>query len=180
MSKTIVKIQLDERIIISEPLFLTDTLLSIRETIKKRINVLFLFLNKEGNIINKNEENSVCANNIINKEIIKLKSENREIEIYLNNEYICSINLNYLEERQNLEEFRKKLILLNENLNENTLFLDKYIDVIERKNENNIVIKDIINKNKIKLIINNADFSKYTIIDKIINEDEECQECQDI
>ena len=75
---------------------------------------------------------------------------------------------------------RKKLILLNENLNENTLFLDKYIDVIERKNENNIVIKDIINKNKIKLIINNADFSKYTIIDKIINEDEECQECQDI
>ena len=99
MSKTIVKIQLDERIIISEPLFLTDTLLSIRETIKKRINVLFLFLNKEGNIINKNEENSVCANNIINKEIIKLKSENREIEIYLNNEYICSINLNYLEEK---------------------------------------------------------------------------------
>ena len=114
MSKVIVKIKLDEKIIFSKPLSLTDTLSLIREKIKERVNLNFVFLNNNKDIINKFEENNFCLKDIINQyyingKIIQLKSEEREIEIYLNNKYIYSINLYYLEEEKNIEELRERL-----------------------------------------------------------------------
>lgn len=114
MSKIIVKIKLDEKIIFSKSLSLTDTLSLIREKIKERVNLNFVFLNNNKDIINKLEENNFCLKDIINQyyingKILQLKSEEREIEIYLNNKYIYSINLNYLEEEKNIEELRERL-----------------------------------------------------------------------
>ena len=56
MQKQIIKILFDDEPIGTKPLLLDDTLLSIREVLKDRVNLPYLFLDKEGNEIKKEIE----------------------------------------------------------------------------------------------------------------------------
>ena len=69
-----VKVKLDEEFKCTKPLELNKTLVSIREKIKKKIGDAF-FLDKEGNIIDREDENNLNLKDILlDSKIIKLKS----------------------------------------------------------------------------------------------------------
>ena len=69
-----VKVELDDKIICTKPFELNETLESIREKIKEKIGDAF-FLDKEGNIIDKEDEKDMNLEDILlDSKIIKLKS----------------------------------------------------------------------------------------------------------
>ena len=69
-----VKVELDDKIKCTKPFELNETLESIREKIKEKIGDAF-FLDKEGNIIDKEDEKDMNLEDILlDSKIIKLKS----------------------------------------------------------------------------------------------------------
>ena len=78
MKKQPTKVELDGKIIFTKPMIKEDNLTSIRELIKDRIESSFVFLDQEGNVIDKNDENDFTLEDIIEGKKIKLKSEEGE------------------------------------------------------------------------------------------------------
>ena len=92
MSKIIVKIELEGKIIFSKPLILENDLISIREKINPRMNCSYHFLNKNENDIDITQEKDYKLKDIIfGKNIIKVKLTN--FNIVLNGKIVCSINI---------------------------------------------------------------------------------------
>ena len=98
-SKSIYKIELDGKIIFSKPLILNESVNSIREKIKDRVSIPFLFLDKEKKVINECDENNFNVDDIKDGKIIRLKSENNNS---INNYSNENIIINILENDRNI------------------------------------------------------------------------------
>lgn len=142
--KEIIKINLDNKIIGSKPLFLNDSLSTIREKIKaKTKEQQFSFLDKQGKVIKKDNEAYYKLDYILyDKNIIKLKNDNfPEIKILMNNICQCKINIS---KESTLILIRSKLENI---LNFNFIFLDEDGNEIELEDENDFTINNIIQEN---------------------------------
>ncbi len=172
-SKSIYKIELDGKIIFSKPLILNESVHSIREKIKDRVSIPFLFLDKEKKVINKYDENKFNLDDIKYGKIIRLKSENNNsinnysneniiINILENDRNIISIKGNY---KMNLEKTRK---LINDEKIYNFIFLDYEGNEVDKNDEIDFNIEDILYNQiiRIKFKPKNIDFSKYELIKK--------------
>ena len=158
--KQITRILLDDKAICSKPLLINDSLSSIREIIKEKINTDFLFLDLDGNKIEKEDEKDFALKNISSEKQIKMVSieENSpSIKIFLNEKMITSINI---EESNNLDESRN---IINKNIKEDFLFLDPDENLIEKEDEKDFQIKDILKQNAIKLKCPITDFPPATL-----------------
>jgi hypothetical protein len=140
----IIKIELNGKIICSKLLFLNDNLISIREKIKNEINFSFLFLDEDGNKINKENEIDFLLNDIKIGNVIKLTTKSI-IKIELDGEIICSKPLVL---NDNLISIREKI---KNRINSSFLFLDKDANTIYKEDENDYLLEDITIGNVIKL-----------------------------
>ena len=146
MKKEIIRIQLDEKIIGSKPLFPNDTLTSIREKIKEKIKEKYIFLDKDLNEIEKNDEDDYLLKDIEVEKIIRLKSDKTntsEIKIFLKNKDILSINCS---SDKNLKDLRQ---ILKNKINENFSFLDIDDNLVEKEDEQDYNVKDILHEENI-------------------------------
>ena len=99
--KLIIKFQLNEEIKFSKPFKTEDKLLSIREKIKERFDCSFQFIDHENNSVDPLDETDLTAEDILDGQIIKLKSiedsssnsNKKELNILINDQKICSISL---------------------------------------------------------------------------------------
>ena len=150
MSKTITKIELDGKIIGSKPLLSDDTLTSIRGKIKEKTKgINYKFLDNDGNDIEASDENDYSLQDIINEKKIKIISieseDSDQLKIYLNDELKFSKNIS---QNNNLNEARK---ILENDLPKDFIFLDQDECEIEKQDENDYSIQDILNNESIKL-----------------------------
>ena len=99
MSKQITKIELDGNSLGTKPLITSDTLTSIREKIKERVNVTYIFLDNNGQPINREKENDFSLESISENKMIRIKAENNtstsKINLILNDTNTCSIDCHY-------------------------------------------------------------------------------------
>ena len=145
MVKQITNIEVNGKIIGSKPLQMEDNLISIKEKIKNKVNSPFIFLDKSGKTIAKENEDSLKLEDIIFEQKIKLKLLESGIKIFLNNKNVCSVEC---PTDKSLDYLRK---MLNDKIKENFLFLDTNLNEIDLDDENDYLIKNIIKVNEIKL-----------------------------
>ncbi len=147
-----VKVELNGSIICTIHLKLNETLKSIRNKIKDRVGNA-LFLDKDGNTIDKEDEWAFSLEYILDSKRIKLKSSETsgfEIKVLVNEKNICSKNY---PKTENLKSFRKSLI--NE-IKENFKFLDQEGNDIDEVDEEYFQLEDILKNDIIKLKSNNS------------------------
>ena len=145
MVKQVTNIEINGKIIGSKPLLTEDNLILIKEKIKNKVNSPFIFLDKSGKTIDKENENTVKLEDIIFEQKIKLKLIESGIKIFLNNKNICSIECSKDINLSNLRE------MINDKIKEDYVFLDSNLNEIDIEDENDYLIKDIIKANEIKL-----------------------------
>ena len=151
--KQIIKISLDEKIIFSKPFFMNENLNSIREKINKRLEkdfILkdFIFLDLDGNYIDKEDENDFTLEDISNDKIIKIKSfkdNNENIKVILDEKIACFINY---EEKKSLDESRN---IIKQKIKNDFIFLDIEENEVDKEDEKDFKIEDIMKNNTIKL-----------------------------
>ena len=146
MSKIIIKIELDGKRIGSKPLFENDTLTVIRDKIKGKTDIPYIFLDQDEIAIEANDEPEYTLKDIEVNKIIKIKSvEEKGISFLLNNKKICTMDL---EKQTKLDEIRNQLKAKNL---EDFFFLDSDGNLIEKDDEKDYSIEDCLNDEKIKL-----------------------------
>jgi len=146
MSKTITKIEFGGKIIGSKPLLSDETLTSVRSKIKEKTkDISYQFLDSDGNNIEIQDEDDYKLSDIINDKKIKIVAfENGElIKIFLNDKEFCSKNISEL---QNLDEIRN---LIKKEINQDFNFLDADGCDIEKGDEKDYSVKDILNNQSI-------------------------------
>ena len=74
MGRKVIKFNINGEIKFSKPFQTEDNLISIREKIKERFNCSFQFIDHENNPVDCNDENDFTAEDILDGQIIKLKS----------------------------------------------------------------------------------------------------------
>ena len=74
MGRKIIKFNLNGELKFSKPFQTEDKLLSIREKIKERFDCSFQFIDQDNNPVDCNDENDFTAEDILDGQIIKLKS----------------------------------------------------------------------------------------------------------
>ena len=178
ISKLECKINLDGKAIFSKPLVLNEYVDAIRNLIKDRISSSFIFLDQDGNAIDKSDENGFKLEDIVKEKVIKLKSEGSNsnnpsetqgsnINVFEGNKKLCSVNCN---NSMKLDQTRKAI---NNNIKDDFIFLDSEGNAIDKSDEKDFSIEDILINDVIKLKIKgkkkdkkNIDFSKFKIIKK--------------
>ena len=151
MVKQVTNIEINGKIIGSKPLLMEDNLITIKEKIKNKVRSPFVFLDKSGKTIVKENEESLKLEDIIFEQKIKLKLLESGIKIILNKKNVCTIecptdkNLDYLRE------------MINDKIKEDFLFLDSNLNEIDLDDENDYPIQDIIKVNEIKLKRNSVE-----------------------
>ena len=145
MSKQVIKIQLNSKSIGTKPLIINDTLTTIREKIRDRIDKPYLFLDKEGNIIKTEDEGNLKLENIVKEKKINIIEDESQMKIILNDSELCFMKYT---PSQKLNEIRN--IIMNK-INDDFMFLD--IDGFEvmKKDECDYEVDDIINDKSLKL-----------------------------
>ena len=183
MTKQITKIILNGKSLGTKPLMLEDTLTIVREKLKERINIAYIFLDKNDNDIKNEDENNLKLQDISTEKAIKIKEDLSLISVFLDDSKICF--LKYIPS-QKLDETRKILL---DKIKVDFDFLDPEFDIsnidepdyeiqdilkdraLKLKTKNNTFIKlNETTKNNIKSNINKRkiqfDFSQYEIIEK--------------
>ena len=165
-----------------KPLMLEDTLASVRENLKERIEIPYIFLDMDDNEIKNEDENNLKLKDISKEKTIKLKEDNSVISVFLNESKVCFIKYT---PSQKLDETRK---LLTDKIKEDFCFLDSDAVDVLKNDEPDYEIDDIIKDKSIKLKSQNStvekpnetdkkviksnkrkiefDFSKYDIVEK--------------
>ena len=154
MTKTIVKIFLDEKPIGTKPFQMSDSLASIRQKLKDKIKVLYNFLDQYENQIDIEDENEMALENVINEKIIKLKSKGNDefyVNIYFNEKNICSVNCT---KKDKLNDIRN---LIYNKIKKNFVFLDPYGSTLEIDDEKDYMVEDILINEIIKISIDSSD-----------------------
>ena len=152
MKKQPTKVELDGKIIFTKPMSKEDNLTSIRVLIKDRIESSFIFLDQEGNGIDKKDEKDFKLEDIIDGKVLKLKSEGgggnnsaKSIKVFLGDKNCCSINC---DKSDNLNKARK---LIKEKLKDDFIILDTEENSIEQTDEKDFTIEDILINEVIKI-----------------------------
>ena len=146
MSKVIIKIELDGKRIGSKPLFMEDSLSIIREKIKEKTEVPYVFLDQDGIQVEEGDENDYTLENIEVNKVIKIKKIKGEgIDIVLNNNDFCTLKI---EKEEKLDKARTEL---ENKIKVDFLFLDTDENPIEKEDEKDFSIKDCLINEKIKL-----------------------------
>lgn len=153
MGRKIIKFNLNGELKFSKPFQTEDKLLSIREKIKERFDCSFQFIDQDNNPVDCNDENDFTAEDILDGQIIKLKSTEEassnsnkmKLSILVNEQKKCSMSL---EKEMNLSKCRE---LINKEIKGNFVFLDKDGNKIEEEDEKEFVIEDILNNEEFKL-----------------------------
>ena len=145
--KIIVRIDLDNKRICTKPLILGEYLNNVRDKIKSKVKEKFSFLDKNGKIVKKENEAFFRLSNIIyDNNIIKLKCESlSEIKILVNNIQELTIRASKDEKLANIRK------LLASKCYQNFIFLDEDGNDIDKEDENDYKISDIINNDEIKI-----------------------------
>lgn len=148
MSKKTLSILIDNKPAFTKPLLLNKNLIEIRKIIEKRTRY-FLFLDKNENIIDTEDEEDMLLNDIISGDILKLKNDTTkdevEINFYLDEKYKCKKSFS---KKDNLTNIRK---ILKKEIKSGFLFLDKNSNTIDEEDENEMDFGNILNKGNIKL-----------------------------
>jgi len=177
MGRKVLKFELNGKIIFSKPFQTNDNLSYLRENIKERVKCSFKFLDQDSNQVDLNDENDFIIEDILDGQIIKLKSiedinpNELELNIFLNDKKINCISL---DKGMQLSQSRK---LINKEIKEKFNFLDIKGNDIEEIEEKDFIIDDILNNGNIKLkeisikspvpkFIPKYDFSKYEVLEK--------------
>ena len=155
MSKQIVKITIDGKPIGTKPLFGNDSLTTIREKIQDKTKEYsdYIFIDKNGDDISKENEKDYNLENICESKTIKIKSletGNSGINVLLNDSKKFSINCS---KSQSLNEVRG---LINNNIQEDFIFLDQDGNTVSKTDESDYSIEDILNNESIKIQANNS------------------------
>jgi len=156
MSKQIIKIDLNGKRIGTKPLFQEDTLTCIREKIKEKTKISYIFLDQDENEISTGDENDYTLKDIVIDKIIRLKSKNdgeNAIKVNLDDVNVCSINEN---KNSTLYDIRDKLL---DKLKEDFLFLDSDGNQILKEDEKDYTIGDCLIGEVLKLKNNYFDNS---------------------
>ena len=145
MSKQIINIELDGKIIGSKPLTLNDSLASIREKINNKANCPFIFLDKSSKKMIKENESELKLKDIINEKKIQIESFKPGINCLLNDKIIDSIECS---KNKNLDDVRK---MINNKIKGDFVFLDSNDNTIDIEDEQDYLIEDILKNDEIKL-----------------------------
>ena len=147
------KIYLDEKPIVTKPFKMSDNLTFIRQKLKEKIKVSYIFLDQENNEVDNDDENEMLLENIINEKKIKLKSIGNDecLNIYFNEKKICSLNCS---KKDKLNYIRN---LIHKKIQKNFVFLDQEENEVEIDDEEELTAKDILNKEFIKISIDSSD-----------------------
>lgn len=157
MVKEICKFELKGKIIFSKPLKLDDKLNVIRKQISKRINCPYVFLDSEGNYIEQEDEEEYDLEGIKVGETIKIKeveamesqskntNNKSNINVFLDKKIICSIKCNAEEKLSGIRP------LINKSFKNDFLFFDAQNNYIEEEDEEDYIVKNILNNNSIKI-----------------------------
>ena len=136
-------------IVASKPLIESDNLKSIRNSIKGKIDKDYIFLDQEGNIVEQSDENDYKLEDILNGKLIKIKSigEDKDsgIKVFMNDEQICSLKI------KNDENLAKARVLLKNKITEDFIFLDAEENKVDKNDEKDYQVEDILNNEVIKL-----------------------------
>ena len=166
MGKKVLKFELDGKIIFSKPFQTNDNLSSLRENIKERVKCTFKFLDQESNPVDSNDENDFIIEDILDGQIVKLKSiedfssKEFKLNVFLSDKKICSMNL---DKDIQLNQLRK---LIKNEIEGKFKFLDIEGNDIEEIEEKDFIIDDILNNEDIKIKKIAMDFSKYEVFEK--------------
>ena len=155
MSKQIVKITIDGKPIGTKPLFGNDSLTTIREKIQDKTKDYsdYIFVDKNGENISKENEKDYNLENICESKTIKLKSletSNSGINVILNDSKKFSINCS---NSQNLNVVRG---LIKNKIQDDFLFLDQQGCEVSKEDENDYSVEDILKDESIKIKGNNS------------------------
>ena len=147
------KIYLDEKPIVTKPFKMSDNLTFIRQKLKEKIKVSYIFLDQENNEVDNNDENEMVLENIINEKKLKLKSIGNDecLNIYFNEKKICSLNCS---KKDKLNYIRN---LIHKKIQKNFVFLDQEGIAVEIGDEEELTAEDILNKEFIKISIDSSD-----------------------
>ncbi len=151
MSRIITKIEFKGKIIGSKPLSLEENLTTVRNKIKEKTkNINYQFLDLEENTVEIQDEDDYKLSDIIKDKKIKIIAfENGLlIKIFLNDKEICSKSISEL---QYINEVRN---LLKNEINQDFNFLDADGCDIEKEDEKDYSVKDILNNQSIYLKCN--------------------------
>ena len=144
-NKKAINIEFNGKIIASKPLLMNDNLVSIREKIAKKVNAPYLFVDKNEKTIVKEDEENFKLEDITTDKLIKLKSIESNINIFLNDNNICTIE--YPKDK-NLGEIRE---IINQSTEENFIFLDLNDNSIDIEDETDYNAEDILRDTLIKI-----------------------------
>ena len=148
MKKPVIKIELDGKPIGTKPLLNNDSLISIREKIKEKVKIPYIFLDKNENTINKEDEENYILDNISVKNVIKIKSieeSKSDVNIFLNESNISCENIS---NSQTLDEIRN---LIKDKVNCECVFLDSDKNEVDKNDESDYTVDIILIKGSIYL-----------------------------
>ncbi len=155
MSKQIVKITIDGKPIGTKPLFGNDSLTTIREKIQDKTKDYsdYIFVDKNGENISKENEKDYNLENICESKTIKLKSletSNSGINVILNDSKKFSINCS------NSQKLNVVRGLIKNKIQDDFLFLDQEGYEVSKEDENDYSVEDILKDESIKIKGNNS------------------------
>lgn len=155
MPNQLFKFELKGKIIFSKILKPDETLNQTRKKISKRINSFFVFLDKEKNVIDQEDEENYNIGLINDGEIIRVQNSisstsnsstnDSNINVILNGKNICSINCT----KDNSLTIVRNLI--NNLYKEDFIFYDSDNNYIEKDDEDDYMLENILNNNEIKI-----------------------------
>ena len=132
----------------------------------KKLKNSFNFLDRGNNPVNIEDENNFIIDDILDGQIVKLKSiedfssKEFKLNIILSDKKICSMNL---DKDLQLNQLRK---LIKNEVEGKFKFLDIEGNDIEEIEEKDFIIDDILNNGDIKIKRIVMDFSKYEVFEK--------------
>ncbi|BFU26587.1 hypothetical protein conserved [Entamoeba histolytica] len=147
MSRVIVRFLLNGQCIATKPLNSQDKLKTVREKIKEKMSDSQYFLTRDGDIIDVNDEEDFIVEDVIDeKRIINIKrtEDKKGIRIKINDKVITTIEI---DNKTPLSDVRK----IVQNIPESAYFYTPDDDRVERDNEEEYIVEDIINNEEINL-----------------------------
>ena len=167
--KLLIEFYLDNEIKCNKKILNTEKLINIRKLLSSKITQEFNFISKEDNEISQSEENNLKLYKIIkDKNKINLKSVKeisnagsvKLIEIYLNEQLNTNKKLNISEE---LPKIRK---ILSKKIPQDYQFVFPNGLKIDIDEEEEYILEDIINNNKLNLYCSNSNNTTQKIIEE--------------
>ncbi|EMD43408.1 Hypothetical protein EHI5A_261980, partial [Entamoeba histolytica KU27] len=147
MSRVVVRFILNGKFLATKPLNSQDKLKTVREKLKEKMSDSQHFLTKDGDPIDKNDEECFTIGDVIDeKRVINIKEteDKKGIRIKINDKIITTIEI---DTKTYLSDVRK----IVQNIPNSAYFYTLDNDKIERNTEEEFIVEDIINNEEINL-----------------------------